>query len=228
LFAAWEVGAWRVLRERMRFDLIVGASAGAWVGWLIAGGATPEEIARQWLDPRTAEIMRMGLHRSGWLRPEPLYEKARELYEAGRPRMPFALTLTELPKLHLRIVRGEDVRWEHLAATCSIPLSYPPVKIDGRRYVDGGTRGSLPLWAAEKLGADRAIGLRCLTLWPFDAIRRLAPPPEPSPRLHVTVIKPSRKLGSVKTAVVWTAANIERWIEQGAEDASEAVSSDRM
>jgi hypothetical protein len=33
--------------------LIVGASAGGWNGWAIAGGCTPEQLARMWLDPAT-------------------------------------------------------------------------------------------------------------------------------------------------------------------------------
>ena len=228
LFAAWEVGAWRVLRERMRFDLVVGASAGAWVGWRISAGATPEELTREWLDPRTASVMRVGLHRSGWLRPEGLHAKAKELFAAGKPRIPFALTVTETPSMRVRIVRGEEARWEHLAATCAIPLSYPPVRIDGHWYVDGGLMGALPMWVAEEMGGGRAIGLNCLTIAPFALLRRILRPRGPSPRLEATVIEPSCGLGSLRDAVVWNASNIERWIEQGAEDASRALSSVRM
>jgi NTE family protein len=228
MFAAWEVGAWRTLREHVRFDLIVGTSAGAWVGWRIAAGATPDELAREWLDPKTAGIMRVGLHRSGWLRPEGLLERAKGLFAAGRPRIPFALTITEARGLRVRVVRGEDVRWEHLAATCAIPLSFPPVRIDGRRYVDGGLKGALPLWVAEQMGADCAIGLHCLTIQPFPLIRKILPPRRASPSFDAIVIEPSPKLGSLRDAVVWNSSNVERWIEQGAEDALRALSSVRM
>jgi NTE family protein len=228
MFAAWEVGAWRTLREHVPFDLIVGTSAGAWVGWRIAAGATPEELAREWLDPRTAGIMRVGLHRSGWLRPERMVEKAKELYAAGRPRIPYALTILQARGMRVRIVRGEDVRWEHLAAACAIPLSFPAVRIDGQRYMDGGLKGALPLWVAEEMGADRAIGLHCLTGQPFRLMRKIFRPRPPSPSFDATVIVPSRKLGSLRDAVVWNSSNVERWIEQGAEDALRALSSVRM
>ena len=66
LWAAWEVGAWKVLRERFQPDLIVGASAGAWNGWAIASGCTPEELEREWLDPSMAGVMTFGLHASGF------------------------------------------------------------------------------------------------------------------------------------------------------------------
>ncbi len=228
MFAAWEVGAWRTLREHVRFDAIVGTSAGAWVGWRIAAGATPDELAREWLDPRTAQVMRVGFHRSGWLRREGLFDKAKELFAAGRPRMPFALTITEARGLRVHVTRGEEVRWEHLAATCAIPLSFPAVRIDGKRYLDGGLKGALPLWVAEEMGADRAIGLHCLTIQPFPLIRKVLRPRPPSPTFDAIVVEPSRKLGSLRDAVVWNSSNVERWIEQGAEDALRALSSVRM
>jgi NTE family protein len=228
MFAAWEVGAWSVLRERVSFDLIVGASAGALVGWGIACGATPEEMKRDWLDPRTATIMQPGLHRWGWLRPEGMYKKARELHAAGPPQIPFALTITEARSLRVRVVRGKEVRWEHLAATCTIPFSYPPVTIDGRWYVDGGLMGALPMWVAEELGAGRAIGLNCLTLLPFRLLRKVTRPRAPSASFQSIVIEPSRQLGTLKQSVIWNATNVARWIEQGAEDASRVLSSVRI
>jgi NTE family protein len=228
MFAAWEVGAWSVLRKHMTFDLIVGASAGALVGFGIACGVTPEDLIRQWLDPATAKVMQPGLHRWGWLRPEGMHEKAREIHAAGPLRIPFALTVTEARTLRVRVVRGEDVRWEHLAATCSIPFTYPPVTIDGRWYVDGGLMGALPLWVAEELGSKSAIGLNCLTLLPFRLLRKVTRPRAPRAGFERTVIEPSRQLGSLRDSVVWNATNVARWIEQGAEDASRALTSVRI
>jgi len=40
MFAAWEAGVWNVLHKRVRPDMIVGASAGAWNAWVLAGGGT--------------------------------------------------------------------------------------------------------------------------------------------------------------------------------------------
>jgi predicted acylesterase/phospholipase RssA len=80
MFAALEVGVRKVLREHFTPGLIVAASAGAWNGWAIAGGATPEELVREWLDPSTATLMRSG----------PLHAKARHLFERYQPRVPSA------------------------------------------------------------------------------------------------------------------------------------------
>ena len=228
LWAAWEVGAWSVLRERFRPDLIVGASAGAWNGWAIAGGCTPEELARLWLDPATGEVMRFGLHATGFLQGEPLRAKARELFERFQPRVPFALTTVEIPRLRCHIVRDRDITWQHLAASCAIPAAFPPVEIGGRRYVDGGLRGALPLWAAEELGATRAVALNVLNTPVFRLLHRAMRQRTAGSSLEVVRIEPSRRLGRLRDAVRWSAGNIERWIAQGEQDAKRVASSITM
>jgi predicted acylesterase/phospholipase RssA len=128
----------------------------------------------------------------------------------------------------VRMVRGDEVRWEHLAATCAIPLSFPPVRIGDRWFVDGGLRGALPMWVAEEMGADRAIGLHCLTIQPFPILRAIVRPRRTGPSFDTKVIEPCPKLGSLRDSVVWNASNVERWLEQGAKDAMRALSSVRM
>ena len=228
MFGAWEVGVWTVLREHVHFDLIVGTSAGAWNGWMIACGATPDDLAREWTDPATGKLMQPGLHRWGWLLPEALHEKARRLYAGGPPKIPFGLTLVEAPRMRVRLFRDGEITWQHLAATASIPLSFPPVQIDGKWYVDGGAKGSLPLWAAEEMGATSAVGVNCLTLLPFRLMRAVVRPRQPTSKLAVTLIEPSIPLGSLKDGVVWKPSNIKRWMEQGIRDANAALSSVRM
>jgi NTE family protein len=228
LWAAWEVGVWKALRHRLQPDLIVGASAGSWNGWAIAAGCTPEDLEAEWLNPRTACLMKFGLHSTGCLRPDALYEAARQLFERYRPRVPFALTMVEVPRLRLRIVPASEITWRHLAASCTIPFGFPPVLIDGRRYVDGGLLGGLPLFAAEKLGATHAIALNVLTTIHFRILRRLMWIRQPGPRLHVIRLEPSARLGSLRDAVVWSPENIRRWISLGERDGTRAVSSITM
>jgi NTE family protein len=223
LFGAWQAGVWKAVAARMPPDIVLGASAGAWNAWAIAGGATPEELAARWRDPRIGEVLRFGPHRTGFLCAEPLHAMARELFEAYRPRMPLAFPLVEVPGLRVRLVRETEVTWRHLAAACSIPFGCPPVEIEGRRYVDGGLRASLPLWAAAEMGADRALAAFCLTNWPFRLLRRLFRPVAVPGSLAVTRVIPPRDLGSVRDALVWSRGNIERWIAQGERDALRAL-----
>jgi NTE family protein len=186
------------------------------------------ELARLWLDPATGEVMRFGLHATGFLEGEPLRAKARELFQRFSPRVPFALTTVELPSLRSQIVRDRDITWQHLAACCAIPLAFPPMEIGGRRYVDGGLRAGLPLWAAEELGARRAVALNVLNTPGFRLLHRMMRGKRAGNSLEVVRIEPSRRLGSLRDAVRWNAGNIERWIAQGEQDAKRAVSSITM
>ena len=228
MYGAWEVGVWKALCPRVQPDLVVGASAGAWIGWAIAGGCTIEDLVEAWLDPETGLITQPGLHRSGFIRPETLHCKAREMFDRWKPRIPYALTVVEVPWLRPRVVRDSEMKWEHLAATASIPLCFPPVRIDGRLYADGGLLGALPLWAAQELGATRAIGVNALTTLPFRALRRILPRQRLKPEFEVLLIAPSEPLGTLREAIRWSRSNVERWIELGERDAIRFLSSATM
>src|SRR5690349_15216118 len=90
MFAAWEAGVWKALHGKFQPSLIVGASAGALNGWMIAAGVPPDELCRAWLEPAIRKILRPTL------RAEALNVKARELFTRYQPRIPFGLTVTEV------------------------------------------------------------------------------------------------------------------------------------
>jgi len=225
MYAAWEVGVWKALRDRISIDLVVGASAGAWNGWAIAGGATADELEREWLDPATGRILAWGPHSTGLLRPETLHQKSRDLFTRYRPRIPFGLTVVEVPRLRTRLVRDSEITWQHLAASCSIPFFFSPARIDGKYYVDGGFRGALPLWAAEAMGATRAIAVNALTHPLFRAVHTVLDRRRPSAARGVIRIEPSEPLGSLRDAVVWSAPTIARWFALGERDGTRALCS---
>jgi NTE family protein len=216
MFAAWEIGVWKVLSKKFQPDLIVGASAGALNGWCIAGGATPEDLARQWLDPESGRVLQNGA------RPQALYEKSKEVFARWRPKIPFGLTLTEVPRMRATAVPGESVTWEHLAATSSVPFFFPPVRIGDKRYVDGGLLGALPLWAAQQFGATRAIAINA---WTYQLLAPLLKPLMPKATIPAIRIEPSERLGSLRDAAVWSSSNIERWLELGERDGNRAIAS---
>lgn len=219
MFAAWEAGVWKALSGRFQPDLIVGASAGAWNGWAIAGGCAPEDLIREWMDPRRARMI---------LRPKALHQMARDLFARYQPRVPFGLTVVEVPRLRARLVRDSEITWRHLAATCAVPFLWPPVRIEGKFFVDGGLLGALPLWAAAEMGATRAIAANALTTPALRALHKMLRPRAPGAALEVIRIEPSTHLGSVREAVCWSRANIERWIGQGERDANRAATSITM
>jgi NTE family protein len=217
LFAAWQVGVWKALSRCFHPDLVVGASAGALNGWAIAGGCSSEELAEAWLEPNTARILRIR-------QPQALFDMSRWLFDRFQPRLPVGVPLVELPLLRACLVRDREVRWEHLAASCAIPLWFPHVRIDGHRYVDGGLRAALPLWAAEKMGATRAIAVNAFDV-PLAALLRLVVvPPTVSSQLEVVRITPSEPLGPLHHGLVWSPDRIRHWMELGECDGNLAVS----
>ena len=214
MFGAWQAGAWRALAGRMRPDLVVGASVGSLNGYAIAGGAAPEELCGLW---RGLEQARAGR----------LPETIRALMERFPLLLEYAAVLTDLLRLKPKIFRGEEITWQHLAASCAIPLVRPQQKIGGRWYCDGGLLNPLPAWAAVELGATHIVALHALPeipsalLKPFvGGFRFLAGhnPPLPS-GVELRMLKPGRRLGSMRDALYWKRENIERWLAQGYDDA---------
>jgi predicted acylesterase/phospholipase RssA len=98
-------------------------------------------------------------------------------------------------------------------------MIFPPVDIEGKRYVDGGVLAALPLYAAEQMGATRAVAVNALTTLPFRLQRRVLRPCRPTAALEVIRIEPSTRLGSLLDFARWSRGNVERWIEQGERDA---------
>jgi NTE family protein len=218
LFGAWQAGAWSVLADHIRPDLIVGASVGSLNGYVIASGGTPEELRRMWLDPAFGHFA-------------DLEHNIRLMMARYTLRMPFAITATELPRMKPRIFRDSEITWRHLAASCALPIALPQVRIGTRWYSDGGLLGALPSWAAAELGATRVIGLQALpqppSWWLGYGVRMFRAiaghNPEVPPGIDVLEIRPSKPLGSVRDTIQWKRSNIERWLQQGAEDAAQVV-----
>jgi NTE family protein len=210
LFGAWQAGAWRGLVGSFAPDLVVGASIGSLNGYAIAGGASPEELARFWLRPENARL-------------RDLPANIRDLMSRFSPRVEFAVVLTDAMRLKPKIFRGAEITWRHLAASCAIPGVLRHYRIGGRWYTDGGLLNPLPVWAAVELGATRIIALNALPqipsvlLKPFvKGFRRVAGHHPPLPAgVELVTLETDGALGSMSEALRWRRDNIERWMEIG-------------
>lgn len=213
LFGAWQAGAWAALSD-WQPDLVVGASVGSLNGYLIACGTSPEALGDLWLHERVSDLKQLSAN-------------LRELTERCTLTTEFAVVVTDLLRLKPRVYRGREVTWRHLAASCAVPLAFAPVAIEGRLMLDGGLLNPLPVWAAVELGATEILALHALpeipSVWlqPFVRVFRGifgVHPPVP-PQVRCTTILPRKKLGSLHDALHWERGNIERWLQQGYEDA---------
>ena len=235
MFGAYQAGVWQALSPVFRPDIVIGCSVGSINGWAIAGGITGDELVRMWLDPRCAGLMRRHASRRPWqafFDPQPLEQMIQEMVSRYTPRVPFALTVTELPRLRLRIFQTPDITWRHILASCAVPVGYPRVRIGGRSYCDGGLLSVLPVWAASSLGADCAITVNVLPNKPLTALRAgvrmvrlLAPREPPSPGIEIHRIVPSPPLGRLHDAITWSPETARHWIARGRADAQALIGS---
>ncbi len=230
MFGAYQAGAWNVLSQRFQPDMVVGASAGALNGWAIAGGCSGADLLAMWRDPATAGTMRLRfpiIPWRGFIDPAGLSLHVQRWYARFQPRIPFSLTVVEVPRLRLVRIPHQRITPAYLMASCAVPFGYPPVRIDGKLYVDGGLLDILPVWAAAEMGATRVIAVNALPLMPsrplralVRAVRWVGQEPAAPPGLDVTVIRPVGPLGSVRDALTWNPERVRQWIQQGEDDAA--------
>lgn len=226
-FAAYQAGIYKALWPYWRPDLVVGASAGALNAWLIAAGVHPDELIELWLHPdagTTVKFRERPSLRKGYFDPGPLLARARRIHEGFERKLPLGVVSVEVPQFRPRMFRDDEITPEHLAATCSIPILYPTVRVNGRRLLDGGFFEPTPIWAAARMGATRVIAINSLpkvTPWPIHAVlwcmHRVRKMPVPD-GLDVSMITPSEAMGSARQAVVWEYANVRRWVDMGVRD----------
>jgi predicted acylesterase/phospholipase RssA len=226
LFGAYQAGAWKHLGTVLQPDLVIGASIGALNGWLIACGRG-SSLEQTWMDASMASIIRRNPRpnlKDGYFDPRPLDLEIRKVSGEARPEIPYWLVVVEVPTFRTRLIPAAEVTPAHMLATCSIYLFFPTVKIDGRRFTDGGMMGHLPLWAAAQLGATRIVAIDCLprlSLWWVQAAISTLHMLGPKRRLpdDVRILRPSELLGDARSAMSYDAARIRRWIDLGELDA---------
>jgi NTE family protein len=231
MFGAYQAGVWEVLSEHFKPDLVVGASVGALNGYAIASGMRAGELVRKWQSLEDTAKLRWRMSTRCLLDPAMLDAWIQEMCRERQPKVDYAAVVTTLPSLRHHVFRWPEVRWEHLAASCGVPVFLPLRRIDGALCADGGIIDPLPLWAAVDLGATSIVSVNVLCRRPLP-VRTLvgtlrkysgydARPPNGLPCLE---INPSGRLGTVKDSMYWSRSNADRWIDLGRRDAQDALS----
>ena len=214
MFGAWQAGAWRALAPHFQPDLVVGASVGSLNGYAIAAGWTPEDLCAWWRDPSVPGFAN-------------LPDTIQNLMSARRLEREFAVVVVDLLRMRPLTVPAAELTAAHLLASCAVPGAMLPQKIGHRWYIDGGLLNPLPVWAAVERGATYIVVLQALPEIPLPLLRPLVKgfravfgqhPPLPA-GIQLTTLVPSTNLGSLRDALFWNAANIDRWIAQGVADA---------
>lgn len=156
------VGVLKALAEKgVKFQFIAGTSAGAIVGALAAAQLPYHEI-----DMITRRIEWPGVMNLSWsgkglmqhTRLRSLIDTALGDRRLEQLPIPFAAIATDVANGERVIVR-RGAAGAAVSASCSIPVMFEPVRIDGRDLIDGGLTEPVPVIAVREMGADIVIGV---------------------------------------------------------------------
>lgn len=128
-------------------DIISGTSAGALVGAMIAAGKTPEECLEFFNHTKVLNFARFTMSKMGLMSMCGMEEKLKKFLriqtfdELSTPLVVTASDITNSVSVHFNA--GELIPC--VMASCSIPVIFIPVEINGLIYVDGGLFMNLPV-----------------------------------------------------------------------------------
>ena len=173
---AIQIGMLQVLAEHGFVpDRVYGSSVGAINGAGFAADPTREGVERMakiWLDLKREDVYRTGRLHGPWLY---LQQRAgvyansglRQIIEEGFPFERLEDAVLPLEVVATSLTDGGE-RWftsgpatEAILASAAMPAIFPPVEIDGEKYIDGGVVDNVPIQRALDAGATRIVILLC-------------------------------------------------------------------
>lgn len=150
----------------MKPNIVAGVSAGSIACTLFAAGLTPNDIIACFEEYDSfGSYAEVTLPKAGFLK----MDKFAKLLDSWLPvknleelTIPTVVCATDLDA-------GKSVGWSkgeivpRVVASCSIPIIFKPIRINGVNYVDGGVLRNLPAWAIRK-HCQTLFGLNCSPL----------------------------------------------------------------
>lgn len=156
------IGVLKILEtNRIPVHMIVGTSAGAFVGCLSACGYDAFQLQRIAIAIDKGEIADLTVPDNGFIKGEKLEEYVNRTLRntpIERLRVPFYAVATDI-QAGQEMVFGRGNAGAAVRASCSIPGVFRPVRIGDRLYVDGGVVSPVAVDAAKRLGADVVIAV---------------------------------------------------------------------
>jgi len=169
------IGMWKVLKDQIPVDLIVGCSGGSVYSACIARGVSVEYMAESSKEIWTSDIMhgyttnlkatrdgsfkfneRSGLVNDSFL--NKALEKATEDLSFDEVDIPLKIIATDMMTGE-KIILSKGKIHDAVRASSAIPLIFPPWEIDGKLMIDGAVSDPLPIDVAIQDGADIIIAM---------------------------------------------------------------------
>jgi NTE family protein len=188
---AAHLGAYRALKEAgFEPAWYVATSMGAVIAAGLASGVGNEELLERMAEVGPRGVVRdplapvAGLFLKSLMKPAPLRSAIGMMVPARRfsdLTVPLTVTAVDLDTGEL-VLFGAGAQTapllDVLCASCALPLYYPPVMLNGRRFGDGGLRCVVPLEPAAELEVELVVAVDVgprFDLPPSDAISRVPP-----------------------------------------------------
>lgn len=128
-------------------EVLSGVSAGAVASVLYADGKEPYQIMELFQDTKFQQLTHFSISRQSLLKFDGFIEFLKKHLQAKRIealKIPTVITATDFD--HGKIVTFEEGEiTERVAASCCLPILFPPQNIEGVNYVDGGVLMNLPV-----------------------------------------------------------------------------------
>ena len=156
------IGVLKVLEShKVPVHMVVGTSAGSFVGSLYAYGYTPYELQAIALAIQKDDVADYILPDNGFVKGEKLetFINTKVKYTPiDKLKIPFYAVATNI-QTGEEMVFGRGNTGMSVRASCSIPGIFNPVVIGDKYYVDGGLVSPLAIDVARKFGADVVIAV---------------------------------------------------------------------
>jgi NTE family protein len=156
------IGAIKILEaNRVPIHLIVGTSAGSFVGCLSAYGFNAFQLQSLSFAMEKGDIVDLTIPDKGFIKGEKLESYVNHLVNntpIEKMRIPFYAVTTDIQSGE-EVVFASGNTGRAVRASCSIPGIFQPVKIGERYYVDGGLVSPAAVDYARKMGADLVIAV---------------------------------------------------------------------
>ena len=142
-------------------DIVTGASAGAIVAALYAGGRSGRELEEIALGLEQGDLVDIALFGDGWVHGIALQDFVNRMVDKrpieGLARR-FAVVATEARTGRMAVFNRGDTGLA-VRASASVPRLFVPPVISGEAYLDGGISSPVPVKIARAMGADIVIAV---------------------------------------------------------------------
>ena len=164
------VGALKALEEAgLKPDVIAGVSAGSVAGVMYAAGVPLDEMLEMFSATKFTDFCKLAINKGEGVfsltKFKKFLEKSTGVERLEDLKIPTYIGVTDLDN-GVPAEFHEGPLGERVMASCSIPIVFQPVKINGTHYVDGGVLRNLPAWIIRDK-CETLIGINCSPLTTF-------------------------------------------------------------